>query len=114
MNVTSLHRTLGLAATLLALVSACSPAAAPVSDSPRDPSNPHAPEGMTPTVVASAALAPPPAAAAPAHDHHDHGAANGEAGVQQGVVYECPMHPEVTSSAPGVCPKCNMKLVPKK
>jgi len=28
--------------------------------------------------------------------------------------YVCPMHPEVTSTAPGVCPKCNMKLVPKK
>jgi hypothetical protein len=26
----------------------------------------------------------------------------------------CPMHPEVTSTTPGVCPKCNMKLVPKK
>lgn len=25
----------------------------------------------------------------------------------------CPMHPEVTSKSPGVCPKCNMKLVPK-
>jgi hypothetical protein len=30
------------------------------------------------------------------------------------VTYVCPMHPDVTSSAPGVCPKCNMKLVPKK
>jgi cytochrome oxidase Cu insertion factor (SCO1/SenC/PrrC family) len=26
--------------------------------------------------------------------------------------YVCPMHPEVTSSKPGVCPKCNMKLRP--
>jgi FtsP/CotA-like multicopper oxidase with cupredoxin domain len=26
--------------------------------------------------------------------------------------YVCPMHPEVTSIDPGVCPKCGMKLVP--
>ncbi|MDP9071315.1 MAG: multicopper oxidase family protein [Actinomycetota bacterium] len=26
--------------------------------------------------------------------------------------YACPMHPEVTASAPGTCPKCGMKLVP--
>jgi multidrug efflux pump subunit AcrA (membrane-fusion protein) len=31
-----------------------------------------------------------------------------------GKVYTCPMHPEVTSSSPGLCPKCNMKLVLKK
>jgi FtsP/CotA-like multicopper oxidase with cupredoxin domain len=26
--------------------------------------------------------------------------------------YACPMHPEVTASEPGVCPKCGMRLVP--
>jgi hypothetical protein len=31
----------------------------------------------------------------------------------QSAVFVCPMHPEVTSTTPGVCPKCNMKLVPK-
>lgn len=25
--------------------------------------------------------------------------------------YTCPMHPDITSDKPGVCPKCNMKLV---
>ena len=30
------------------------------------------------------------------------------------VVYTCPHHPEVTSDKPGVCPKCEMKLQPKK
>ncbi|MFH1958026.1 MAG: heavy metal-binding domain-containing protein [bacterium] len=26
------------------------------------------------------------------------------------VIYQCPMHPEVTSDKPGDCPKCGMKL----
>lgn len=29
------------------------------------------------------------------------------------TMYVCPMHPEVTSSRPGNCPKCGMKLVLK-
>lgn len=30
------------------------------------------------------------------------------------VVYTCPMHPEVHQEKPGICPKCQMKLEPKK
>jgi FtsP/CotA-like multicopper oxidase with cupredoxin domain len=30
----------------------------------------------------------------------------------QASSYACPMHPEVTASEPGTCPKCGMKLVP--
>jgi FtsP/CotA-like multicopper oxidase with cupredoxin domain len=31
---------------------------------------------------------------------------------QAAEAYVCPMHPEVTSTEPGTCPKCGMKLVP--
>lgn len=27
--------------------------------------------------------------------------------------YVCPMHPEVVSTSPGICPKCAMDLVPQ-
>ncbi|MBK0401857.1 efflux RND transporter periplasmic adaptor subunit [Adhaeribacter sp. BT258] len=32
---------------------------------------------------------------------------------EEGVIYTCPMHPEVTSDKPGRCPECNMFLEPK-
>ncbi|HUT55264.1 MAG TPA: heavy metal-binding domain-containing protein [bacterium] len=32
---------------------------------------------------------------------------------RQGVVYTCPMHPEVVSDQPGKCPICGMNLVEK-
>ena len=32
--------------------------------------------------------------------------------VQASSSYACPMHPEVTASGPGTCPKCAMRLVP--
>ncbi|MBX3258273.1 MAG: hypothetical protein KIS78_05355 [Labilithrix sp.] len=97
---------------------ACSVGPAPASQSPRDPSSPLAPEGASPLALAEPAEPRPPHEAQ--HPPHAHGAApasvepataDGGAG---GVVYVCPMDPEITSSAPGLCPKCNMKLVPKK
>jgi heavy metal-binding protein len=45
------------------------------------------------------------------HDHHGHGMEPGE---ESAEVYVCPMHPEVTSSTPGKCPKCGMDLVKEK
>jgi hypothetical protein len=76
---------------------ACAPAPMPVSHSSSDPSSPQAPEGAS--------------RPAPAHTHAHQASEPGDAGA---VVYVCPMHPEVTSSRPETCPKCNMKLVPRK
>jgi hypothetical protein len=40
---------------------------------------------------------------------------NGVAGEQEKKQkYTCPMHPDVVMDHPGACPKCGMKLVPKK
>lgn len=76
---------------------ACSPGPAPVASSSRDPSSPSAPEGVSP-------LAPPASSRGALHDDAAH----------EGATFVCPMHPEVTASEPGLCPKCNMHLVPKK
>ena len=39
-------------------------------------------------------------------------AASSSAAPESGVVYTCPMHPEVRQPGPGRCPKCGMTLVP--
>jgi hypothetical protein len=33
---------------------------------------------------------------------------------QHDIQYSCPMHPEVTQSTAGNCPKCGMQLIDKK
>ncbi|NII26342.1 hypothetical protein HB364_14720 [Pseudoflavitalea sp. X16] len=33
--------------------------------------------------------------------------------MQKDKKYTCPMHPEVLSDQPGICPKCGMELVEK-
>ena len=96
----------------LAMVGACSPGPAPVSRSPRDPSSPSAPEGIAPLTSAPALLSSEGHASSE-HEHAEGLDAIADGG-PAGVVYVCPMDPEVTSNAPGSCPKCHMKLVPKK
>ena len=101
-----------------------------------DPSNANGPE--SPPFSGSPALTEPPITAdgesrhadssngegSEQHGGHGHGAANlagtrsttalQAGGSDQPATYTCPMHPEVTSSQPGKCPKCGMNLVPKK
>jgi hypothetical protein len=62
----------------------------------------------------------PPAAETGSHQH-DHGSAGTAPGQEQehsheeaSTQYVCPMHPEVTSAAPGTCSKCGMALVERR
>lgn len=117
-------RSVALSMILGCTWAACSPGPVPISQSPRDPSNPSAPEGVVPALgSAGAGPSGPPSSSAPTegHAHHHHAgapprsdqSATTDAGAAT-AVYTCPMHPEVTSSAPGRCPKCGMNLVPRK
>ena len=63
---------------------------------------------LTLLVALPAALAQQPAKP----PGHVHAADTPAAGVKPGVVYSCPMHPEVRSNAPGKCTKCPMTLEP--
>lgn len=76
----------------------------PQSHSPRDPANPEAPE----------VAMPPATPARPMPDSMGSARASEMTASDPGVIYTCPMHPEVQESAPGRCPKCGMTLVPKK
>ena len=97
-----------------------------------DPSNPNAPESPRMAVLSDAPadseMSMDMSSGADAmpmpmqHGQHHHGAmmdmAAGGAppsgtSSDGATVYTCPMHPEVTSSQPGHCPKCGMTLVPK-
>ncbi len=56
-----------------------------------------------------------PATAAGAMPGMDHSVAMpGMAPTTNAALYTCVMHPEIVSDKPGKCPKCGMKLVPKK
>ncbi|WP_037461344.1 heavy metal-binding domain-containing protein, partial [Sinorhizobium fredii] len=57
------------------------------------------------------------------HHHHDHHTSNGETHAAEekrivldqteGVIYTCPMHPQVRQIGPGNCPICGMALEPE-
>ena len=45
------------------------------------------------------------------HEHHHHEGMSHDAMLTQSdKQYTCPMHPDVTSDKPGMCPKCHMAL----
>lgn len=44
---------------------------------------------------------------------HSHNSKEGHTHDASHVHYTCPMHPEVISDTPGICPKCKMDLVPQ-
>src|SRR3989344_2206675 len=47
-------------------------------------------------------------------DHHSNNQANlSPTAKEGGIVYTCPMHPEVVKNEPGNCPACGMPLIPK-
>ena len=49
------------------------------------------------------------------HEHHAHPvAASHEAAQGEGLMYTCPMHPQVRQPKPGNCPICGMTLEPEK
>ncbi len=69
--------------------------------------------------AAPAAKPRPSSAGSPAgHDHGSSPAPAAKPSDQPSAgdppVYTCPMHPEIMRNAPGNCPICGMKLVPKK
>ena len=49
---------------------------------------------------------PPGTVASPVEGH-------AKPAVNEGVVYVCPMHPDVRQNQPGSCPKCGMTLKPE-
>lgn len=107
------------------------------------PANPNAPTAPLPETGASVTpptegatdaahshtghshQAPTPAPMGSGHDHQGHGQSSpssapphaeekAQPSEGQAEVYTCPMHPEIIRNAPGNCPICGMKLVPKK
>ncbi|AKU94956.1 hypothetical protein AKJ09_01620 [Labilithrix luteola] len=108
-------------ASILVILGACDRASA---DAPRPSSPPVASAEIVVPVAASSSVIEPtaPQASASSSSVSSPGPAREQPVVKQAAaparqapktVYVCPMHPEVTSDAPGLCPKCNMKLEQK-
>jgi hypothetical protein len=94
------QRATSIVSLLLALAGCAGNPVAPVgTDHPANPDAAAAPSFARPTTLdlqaerATADASPAAAAAGP-------------------VTYACPMHPKVTSNAPGNCPECGMALKP--
>lgn len=67
------------------MVAACSPGAVPVSQSPTDPSNPNAAEGVAPRPAAAPSLPMPSGEGADSTGHAQHGQAPAPAPADHGV-----------------------------
>ncbi len=102
----------------------CTPQASMHDLKPDHPAHPQATEGMLPgpsTTLAIGDAPSPPAEGGKPHgvdsgrrtNHGTHRAGGAEANSREAAeaLYQCPMHPEVTSRDPERrCPKCNMKI----
>lgn len=110
--------------TLAILLAGC---AAPYSepalsaDHPAAPAAASAPMPERSRTLDLALAEPVTARPASRHDHamdpgtdHDHTPMAPDVPAGDAAVYTCPMHPDVTSTEPGRCPECNMKLVLEK
>ena len=116
-----MHR---LVIALVALSTACSAALPPRPVAADHPANPTGPPGHVqevPRLLPDASDRPAESVLGPSSaPAHQHDASSPETGAKvepgpkaEGVVYTCPMHPEVHSTEPGKCPKCGMALVPR-
>jgi hypothetical protein len=102
-------RTFRTAVAALALSCTGSELAVPANH----PGNPSAETSALPMLGAlssndhGSGAARAPGASAPAADVEE------SPDAARATTYTCPMHPEIVRDAPGSCPLCNMKLVPK-
>lgn len=94
--------------SILVLLGACDRATTTTRPTAGDATSPSASVAAVPVVRGSTKDDSPPARS-PAVSTS---AGKPSAGAAK-TVYVCPMHPEVVSETPGLCPKCNMKLDPK-
>jgi hypothetical protein len=80
--------------------------------SPAPHSSRHHHGASSPPAAPDEPMSSKPASSDPAEHVYDH--AKQKSGPTEAVTYTCPNHPEISSPSPGQCPKCGMKLVPRK
>jgi hypothetical protein len=109
-----------LTVALALTVAGCATQTRPTPLAANHPANPDAPEAPLPPPSQTLAGAATRQGSATADDHDmssmHHGGmtmpATTAATSPAAAAYVCPMHKQVTSNQPGVCPICHMKLVP--